>query len=158
MTQIFNKESEKSKRRALRNEMPKAERLLWGCLRNKKLDGFRFRRQYSMNKYVLDFYCSQRKLAFAIDVDFNFEEGNKKYDKDRQKKLNHLGLNFLGNRKMCKIFKKRDVNGLGGKSFCGAGTRTIWPIEVFGSRLTDWMTWVLVRWTASGEATAACLA
>ena len=40
MTQIFNKESEKSKRRALRNEMPKAERLLWGCLRNKKLDGF----------------------------------------------------------------------------------------------------------------------
>ena len=71
MTQIFNKESKKSKRRALRNEMPKAERLLWGYLRNKKLDGFRFRRQYSMNKYVLDFYCSQRKLAFAIDVDFH---------------------------------------------------------------------------------------
>ena len=41
---------------------------------------------------------------------------------------------------MCKIFKKRDVSGLGGKSFCGAGAGTIWPIEVFGPRLTDWMT------------------
>jgi very-short-patch-repair endonuclease len=84
MTKIYNKTCEKNKRRTLRNNIPKAELVLWTKLRSKGLDGHKFRRQYSVGKYVVDFYCPKLKLAVEVDGDSHFSEGAKEGDKERQ--------------------------------------------------------------------------
>ncbi|MDP7611118.1 MAG: DUF559 domain-containing protein [Nitrospinaceae bacterium] len=67
MTKIFNKTTEKEKRRKLRKQMPKAEVLLWQQLRGKQPSGFKFRRQFGVSQYVLDLYHPQAKLAIEVD-------------------------------------------------------------------------------------------
>lgn len=44
-----------------------AEELLWEHLRHRQLHGFRFRRQHSLERFVVDFYCSEARLAVEID-------------------------------------------------------------------------------------------
>jgi very-short-patch-repair endonuclease len=53
--------------RDLRQHMTDAEQCLWHCLRGKQLDGFRFRKQHPIARFVLDFYCPAAKLAIEID-------------------------------------------------------------------------------------------
>jgi len=53
--------------RALRKSMTDAEQLMWHCLRQKQLGGFRFRRQHPFERFVLDFYCCEAKLAVELD-------------------------------------------------------------------------------------------
>ncbi|MBI5193950.1 MAG: endonuclease domain-containing protein [Nitrospirae bacterium] len=95
MTKVFNKTSEKLKRRNLRQEMPKAEMLLWLKLRGKGLNGFKFRRQYSIGKFIVDFYCPQLKLAIEVDGDSHFTENAVKNDIERQKIIEAYGITFL---------------------------------------------------------------
>ena len=52
--------------RELRQESTKAEKLLWAELRNKKLNGLKFRRQHPIDKFVLDFYYHERKLVLNL--------------------------------------------------------------------------------------------
>ncbi len=47
--------------------MTKAEIVLWSKLKGKQLNGLKFRRQYSINNYVVDFYCPELRLAIEID-------------------------------------------------------------------------------------------
>lgn len=72
MTQIFNKDFLKYTRKILRWQMPKAELMLWDKLKNKKLDGHKFRRQFSIGLYVVDFYCPKSKLVIELDGDNHF--------------------------------------------------------------------------------------
>jgi very-short-patch-repair endonuclease len=58
MTQLFNQTSEKLKRRELRSKMTKAEAIVWQKLRCKQLENCKFRNQYSVDRFVLDFYLS----------------------------------------------------------------------------------------------------
>ncbi len=95
MTKIFNKASEKEKRRKFRKQMPKAESLLWQQLRGKQLNGFKFRRQFSVNQYVLDFYCPEAKLAIEVDGDSHFDDEAMQYDRIRQQSIEALGIHFL---------------------------------------------------------------
>jgi len=53
--------------RDLRKHMTDAEQLLWFCLRRKQLAGFRFRRQHPIQRFILDFYCSEAKLVVELD-------------------------------------------------------------------------------------------
>jgi very-short-patch-repair endonuclease len=92
---IFNKSAVKSKRRSLRKEMPPAEVALWQVLRNKQVSGCKFRRQYSVDKYILDFYCPSAKLAIEVDGDSHFSETSIASDAIRQKAIEHLGIRFL---------------------------------------------------------------
>lgn len=95
MTDLFNKKSEKGKRRNLRNNMPKAEVILWSRIKNKQL-GYRFLRQYSIDKYVVDFYCPKLLLAIEIDGDSHVRTDSKILnDKARQKFIEDLGISFL---------------------------------------------------------------
>lgn len=95
MVKIFNNNTEKNKRKTLRKEMPPAEMILWQVLRNRKLNGHKFRRQYSVDRYVLDFYCPSAKLAIEIDGDSHFSEAAIKSDEIRQKTIEELGIRFL---------------------------------------------------------------
>ena len=95
MTVLFNKANEKTKRKGLRKEMPKAELMLWGYLKNKQILGCKFRRQFSIDKYILDFYSPAIKLAIEIDGDSHFSPNAKIYDPDRQKFIESVGVFFL---------------------------------------------------------------
>ncbi len=47
--------------------MTDAERRLWSLLRDRKLNGHKFRRQHPVGPYVLDFACIEQKLAVEVD-------------------------------------------------------------------------------------------
>jgi very-short-patch-repair endonuclease len=95
MTRLCNRQSEKEKRRALRRNMTKAEVLLWLRLKNKQVLGHRFLRQYSVDRYILDFYCPKLRLAIEVDGESHFVEGAEEYDRERQQYIEALGIKFL---------------------------------------------------------------
>jgi len=53
--------------RKLRRNPTEAEKRLWAHLRNRQVDGFRFRRQAPIGKYVVDFICHEAKLILELD-------------------------------------------------------------------------------------------
>lgn len=53
--------------RDLRDTMTRAEHDLWDAIRNRKLQGLRFRTQHPGGQFILDFYCPARKLVIEID-------------------------------------------------------------------------------------------
>lgn len=75
--------------------MPEPELLLWSKLRGKGVAGHKFRRQYSVSNFVLDFYCPQQKLAIEIDGATHFTEGAEEYDRERQQVIESYGIRFL---------------------------------------------------------------
>jgi very-short-patch-repair endonuclease len=95
VTEIFNRTSEKGRRRQHRHEMPRAEVLLWSRLKGKQLLGLKFRRQYSVGQYCLDLYCPAAKLAVEIDGDSHWAEGAVEYDRVRQSFIQSFGIHFL---------------------------------------------------------------
>jgi very-short-patch-repair endonuclease len=63
--------------------MTAPEIILWAKLKGSQI-GYKFRRQHGIGQYIVDFYCSEKKLAVEIDGDSHFEEKTIKYDKQRQ--------------------------------------------------------------------------
>ena len=53
--------------RDLRKSSTKAERALWSQLRDRKLDGHKFRRQQPIGPNTVDFFCLERKLVVEVD-------------------------------------------------------------------------------------------
>lgn len=75
--------------------MTKAEAILWLQLKNKKILGQRFLRQYSVLAYVVDNYCPNAKLAIEIDGPSHLSDEEIEYDKRRQKEIETFGIAFL---------------------------------------------------------------
>ena len=95
MTKIYNKLKERSKRKELRNKMPSAEVILWSRLQKRGILGFKFRRQYGVGPYVLDFYCAEARLAVEIDGPSHFQGDAPADDENRQKSIEDRGIRFL---------------------------------------------------------------
>jgi len=75
--------------------MPSCELLLWPRLKDKQPNGFRFRRQYGIDRYVVDFYCPELRLAVEIDGGYHCSLDMKEYDPARQTTIEALGIKFL---------------------------------------------------------------
>lgn len=75
--------------------MPQAEIILWSRLKGSGLNGYKFRRQYSIGNYIVDFYCTQLKLAVEVDGDSHYVDGAEKYDSDRQEFIGLQGVTVL---------------------------------------------------------------
>lgn len=103
---VFTKKSEQTKRRLLRNNSTRAEVLLWMEIKNKKL-GVRMLRQYSVGKYVIDFYSPEIKLAIEVDGVTHISPEEKAYDKFRQEEIEKNGIHFLrfSNNDVYEIFR-----------------------------------------------------
>ncbi len=96
MTQIFNKLTEKEKRRILRKNITASEKIVWTYLRRKQILNERFLRQFSIDYFVLDFYCPRLRLAIEIDGDSHFiDQDSIGSDNARQKYIEKLGIEFL---------------------------------------------------------------
>jgi very-short-patch-repair endonuclease len=89
---IANLKYLKEKRQKLRNNPTPAERELWKYLQNKQLDGYKFRRQFSIGNYIVDFYCTAVKLAIELDGAHHFTEEGKLYDEARTQFMNSQGI------------------------------------------------------------------
>jgi very-short-patch-repair endonuclease len=94
MTQHFNISSEKEKRRNLRKNQTFCEKIMWTYLRDRKTLGYKFKRQYSVDHYVIDFYCPELKLAIELDGDVHDLPDQKEYDTCRQEYLEKFGITF----------------------------------------------------------------
>jgi very-short-patch-repair endonuclease len=94
MTLHFNRRSERDKRKALRSNASDAEQRLWQRFRAKQL-GTKFRRQYSVDAYVLDFYAPQSKLAIEVDGDSHFTAEAMQYDEKRTAYMKQFGIEVL---------------------------------------------------------------
>lgn len=94
MTQHFNKKEMQRRRRQLRSNMTYCEKLVWMYLRKRQMKE-RFLRQYSVDNYVIDFYCPKLKLAVEVDGDVHDLQDQKEYDKERQNYLENFGINFI---------------------------------------------------------------
>ncbi len=76
----------------LRKNLTDAEKILWQKVRKRGL-GYKFVRQYVFdNKYILDFYCAERKLA--IELDGGQHNENIK-DEERSEYLENRGCKIL---------------------------------------------------------------
>lgn len=88
----FNLIPLKERRRKLRADSTGAEKFLWGVIRNKKL-GVRFVRQFSIDGYVIDFYCP--KLRLGVELEGEIHKYTKEYDNYRIKYLEAFGVKIL---------------------------------------------------------------
>ena len=53
--------------RQLRQNATDAERRLWSALRDRRLAGYRFRRQHPVHGFILDFACTKYRVAVEAD-------------------------------------------------------------------------------------------
>jgi very-short-patch-repair endonuclease len=76
--------------------MPWPELTLWSKLKNKQLCGYKFRRQYGVGLYIIDFYCPELKLAIEIDGESHFgSEKTRASDLNRQKYIESFGIKLV---------------------------------------------------------------
>ncbi|OGY36060.1 MAG: hypothetical protein A3E36_02430 [Candidatus Andersenbacteria bacterium RIFCSPHIGHO2_12_FULL_45_11b] len=83
------------KRRILRKNSPSPEQRLWYFLRNKNIQNTKFRRQYAVGSYILDFYAPEVQLGVEIDGDSHFNAQAQAYDAERTKYLNDCDIQVL---------------------------------------------------------------
>ncbi|MGN0282211.1 MAG: endonuclease domain-containing protein [Prevotella sp.] len=92
----INQSGMKFLRRRLRNNSTPAECALWKLIKGKHIEGLGFRRQYSVDKYIIDFYCPELKLGIELDGDCHYYGGAKEHDIERENFLLHqYGIRFL---------------------------------------------------------------
>ncbi|RMH56057.1 MAG: endonuclease domain-containing protein [Bacteroidetes bacterium] len=85
----------KDRRKALRKQSTPAEIVLWQGLRKRQLEGRRFRRQYSIGPYVVDFYCPEESLAIELDGSVHDDPARRDYDAQRSRYLERHGIRIL---------------------------------------------------------------
>ncbi len=81
--------------RALRRDSSDAESKLWHFLRDRRLGGFKFRRQHPVGRFILDFYCAEAQLAVELDGGQHAEPYQAAYDEERTRVLNEWGICVL---------------------------------------------------------------
>ena len=77
----------------LRQEMTPAERWLWEHIRNRRLGGFKFRRQHPVGQFVADFYCAEVRLILELDGGVHDEQQER--DAVRSRDLQARGYRVL---------------------------------------------------------------
>ena len=81
--------------RELRKGSTEAEKVLWEYLRDKKLNGLKFRRQHPLDKFIADFYCHEKKLVVELDGNVHDKKGIQQYDQVRTYDLEELGIRVI---------------------------------------------------------------
>ncbi len=75
--------------------VPEPEQRLWYYLRNKRLNGLKFKRQYSVGRYIVDFYCAELHVAIELDGDSHYTDDAQEYDRIRTEYLNANNIRVL---------------------------------------------------------------
>ena len=92
MQRVHNIQKIESRRKELQKKFTPQKNALWEHLRRKNL-GYRFRRQHSIDCYIVDFYCAKKKLV--IELDGSQHKEHQEYDAARTHFLESLGMTVL---------------------------------------------------------------
>jgi len=79
--------------RELRRDMTEPERRLWYALRDRRLAGWKFRRQAVFGPFILDFFSHDASLALELDGDSHIERAAS--DRARQDWLEVRGVKVV---------------------------------------------------------------
>ncbi len=79
--------------RDFRKEPTPSEMILWEAIRDRQLDGRKFRRQKPIGAFIVDFYCAAEKLI--VEVDGLIHLSQQQVDLERQEIIESLGLRFV---------------------------------------------------------------
>jgi very-short-patch-repair endonuclease len=79
--------------RQLRREQTEAEEILWQALRNRQLDGMKFRRQHPLGRFIVDYCCLERRLV--IELDGSIHDVQMERDEERSYHLRAEGYTIL---------------------------------------------------------------
>lgn len=93
--QVYTRKDSEPTRSTLRKRMTAPELVFWTAVRNRKLKDYKFRRQYSVGRYVIDFYCPSVRLGIEIDGESHFVDNQQQYDRVRQEYIDALGIKVL---------------------------------------------------------------
>lgn len=83
----------KQRSRDLRKNLTEAEQKLWQKLRNKQIHGHKFRRQFVLGNYIVDFICLDKRLI--VEVDGGQHMDNVDYDSQRDEWLKNQNFKVL---------------------------------------------------------------
>ena len=89
---LFNRKRLKHLRSALRSRSTSAEVALWNLLKSRNIEGKKFRSQYSIGSYIVDFFCPSEKLIIELDGDPHGEYQRIQKDAVRDKYIESLGF------------------------------------------------------------------
>jgi very-short-patch-repair endonuclease len=78
----------------LRHNPTEAERAAWYSLRDRRL-GAKFRRQCRIEKWVVDFYCFEHRLAIELDRGAHSQPSQMRKDALKEGRLRTLGISLL---------------------------------------------------------------
>lgn len=84
----------KPRRQQLREKSTLAEEVLWRKIRNKKL-GIKFIRQYSVEGYVIDFYCPEKRLGIELEGEIHELKDVQLYDNYRFKFIEAYNIKII---------------------------------------------------------------
>ena len=90
-----NNKDLKQIRRALRTNGTAAEAVLWNALKCRRLDGWKWRRRFSVGDFILDFYCPEAKLAIELDGQPHYEIDGIIRDDIKTQYLEEKGIKVL---------------------------------------------------------------
>lgn len=82
-----------SNARLLRKNQTNVEHLLWQKLRNRQILNFKFRRQFPIDPFIVDFCCLELKLIIELDGSQHFEQAI--YDEERSLYLEQRGFKVI---------------------------------------------------------------
>jgi len=85
----------KKYRKDLRNNMTFSEARLWSCLKNKQLQGRKFRRQHSIGNYIVDFFCFSENLIIEVDGSSHENYASEMLDIERDNFLMKEGFKIV---------------------------------------------------------------
>lgn len=92
---LHNKKELMAFRKQLRNNSTSAEAFLWNYLKQKQLQGRKFRRQHSIKNFIVDFYCPTEKLIIELDGAYHFTPTAQEIDRKRDDVLESYGFQVL---------------------------------------------------------------
>ena len=79
--------------RRLRRSQTDAERILWFRLRDRRFDGWKFRRQFPIDRFIVDFFCADAHLI--IELDGGQHAVRAQHDRQRTRILEAMGYLVL---------------------------------------------------------------
>lgn len=92
---IINRSYLRDTRKKLRKNLTPAEAAMWKMLQNKQLNGKKFRRQVSIENYIVDFYCAEARLIIELDGEVHNHPAIAENDQYRDERLRDLGYTVL---------------------------------------------------------------
>lgn len=92
MPRLHNREYLIQIRKHLRNNSTAAESTLWKILKKRQVGGYKFRRQHSIGKYVVDFYCPELQLVLELDGEPHANLVNNATDGERDEFIESYGI------------------------------------------------------------------